>query len=109
MTNDELLNALFPEGAALRQAIIKAINQNLPERRRESTVPNKTWRDGKCRVMRGIPRDPSRPIKRCKWCMSCPWIQPDGEIDHRVLEYCFMHPDELALHIMRRNYLDFGA
>jgi len=99
-----------PELDLVVRALLESLRQAPPKKtRRESTVPNKTWREGKCRVMRGIPRDPRRTMKRCQWCMSCPWIQPDGEINFVMLEYCMTHPAELALHMMLKNYPDFGA
>jgi len=114
LTNEEILR-LYPEdGAALSRAIIKlavdaALGQNPPEEippekgRRESTLPNKRWRDGKCRVMRGTSE------KRCKWCMTCPWIQPDGEINYQMLMYCLENPEKLALYMLQKIYPDFGA
>jgi len=93
-----------PDVNLVVRALIDSIKQNPPKKsRRESTIPNKKWRDGKCRVMRGISLD------RCKWCMTCPWIQPDGETNMELLKYCIEHPGELAIHMMRKIYPGFGV
>lgn len=92
-----------PDVNLVVRALIDSIRQKPKKSRRESIKPHKRWREGDCRVMRGISLD------RCKWCMTCPWIQPDGETNMALLKYCLENPGELALHMLRRNYPRFGA